>query len=160
MGEPTDWLTPPLREAYKELARLGCVHTVEIWEGDQLVGGFFGALIEGVFIAVSGFSLKNEAVKAGLIDVMLRLVDAGGSLVDFQMPVRHVMLVGAQELGRADFYERLECARRPEICLPDEPRALDGLLDLRRELRSAGHRLQAPQAPDKDAADTGGAGSE
>lgn len=105
-GEGT-WITRQMRRAYVELARLGWAHSVEVWDGDRLVGGLYGVQLGGVFTGESMFHRETDASKVALVDLCARLAAAGGSLVDVQILTPHLAAMGATELPRAVFLEIL-----------------------------------------------------
>jgi len=111
------WITPEMRDAYEELGRLGWVHSVEVWEGQgsgaELVGGVYGVLIGGVFTGESMFHRRSDASKVALLDLCDRLDEAGGVLLDVQLPTPHLTGLGARPMPRADFLALLAAQRQP-----------------------------------------------
>jgi leucyl/phenylalanyl-tRNA--protein transferase len=117
------WITPEMRDAYLELSGLGWVHSVEVWEGDELVGGLYGVQIGGVFTAESKFHRRSDASKVALLELLDRLTEAGGALVDVQIMTEHLRSLGAHEVPREEFLAllarvggdpcRLRAERRP-----------------------------------------------
>lgn len=111
------WITPEMRDAYEELWRLGWVHSIEVWEGRgggaELVGGVYGVLIDGVFTAESMFHRRTDASKVALLDLCDRLDEAGGVLLDVQLPTPHLIGLGARLLSREDFLLLLDAQRDP-----------------------------------------------
>ncbi|MEZ8143145.1 leucyl/phenylalanyl-tRNA--protein transferase [Enterovibrio norvegicus FF-33] len=101
------WITHEMREAYKKLHRLGGAHSVEVWQGDTLVGGLYGVGIGGLFCGESMFSLQTNASKTALWRFCEHFKQHGGRLIDCQMMTEHLASLGAQPLPRADFIQRL-----------------------------------------------------
>ena len=91
-----------MRDAYLELADLGWVRSVEVWEGHTLVGGVYGVQIGGVLTGESMFSRRTDASKVALLDLTRRLAEAGGVLVDVQLPTDHLRSLGAVTIARSD----------------------------------------------------------
>lgn len=106
-GEGT-WITAEMRDAYLELAALGWVRSVEVWEGDTLVGGMYGVQVGGVITGESMFHRRTDASKVALLDLCSRFRAAGGRIVDVQLPTPHLRSLGAVELARDDFLRLLE----------------------------------------------------
>jgi leucyl/phenylalanyl-tRNA--protein transferase len=111
------WITPEMRDAYEELWRLGWVHSVEVWEGRgstaQLVGGVYGVLVGGVFTGESMFHRRTDASKVALLDLCDRLGEAGGVLLDVQLPTPHLIGLGARPMPREEFLGLLAAQREP-----------------------------------------------
>lgn len=118
-GEGT-WITPPMRTAYQRLHQLGHAHSLEVWEGDRLVGGLYGIGVGGVFTGESMFHLATDASKVALVDLVDRLAGAGGRLIDVQMVTPHLASLGARDLPRAEFLALLAEVRDQPVHLPTE----------------------------------------
>lgn len=97
------WITPEMRDAYLELAALGWVRSVEVWEDGALVGGVYGVQIGGVLTGESMFGRRSDASKVALLELCDRFSEAGGSLVDVQLPTDHLRSLGAVTVPRPDF---------------------------------------------------------
>jgi leucyl/phenylalanyl-tRNA--protein transferase len=115
------WITPEMRDAYLELGALGWVHSLEVWQGSDLVGGVYGVLIGGVFTGESMFHRRSDASKVALLDLLTRLEAAGGRLLDAQVVNDHLLTLGARALPRADFVQLL-ATERDRLVLPDRGR--------------------------------------
>lgn len=102
------WITPEMRDAYLELAELGWMRSVEVWQGGVLVGGIYGVQIGGVFTGESMFSRRADASKVALLELCHRFATAGGVLVDVQLPTDHLRSLGAVTIARSDFLRLLE----------------------------------------------------
>ncbi len=96
------WLGKDMIEAYTKLHESGIAHSVETWEGDQLVGGFYGLLINEVFFGESMFSLKANASKFALIEFCKNYQI---KLVDCQMPTDHLKSLGGKLIAYKQFRE-------------------------------------------------------
>jgi leucyl/phenylalanyl-tRNA--protein transferase len=108
------WLTAEMLEAYEELHRLGIAHSVEAWHGDTLAGGVYGVAIGGLFAAESMFTRVRDGSKVALAFLMARLKERGFTLCDIQMLSPHTASLGAIEISREEYLERL----REAIDLP------------------------------------------
>lgn len=104
-GQPRSWINGPMLRAYQRLHALGYAHSWECLDADgQLVGGLYGVAIGSVFFGESMFSRADNASKACL----KALVERGGyQLIDCQMHTTHLASLGAREIPRATFEERL-----------------------------------------------------
>lgn len=124
-ARPGGWITADIRAAYRRLHQMGWAHSVETWddrgEVDRLVGGLYGINIGGFFAGESMFHRVADASKValvGLVDV-LREGDVG-RLLDVQWCTDHLASLGAVEIRRADYLDRLRSA----LALPT-PSAFD-----------------------------------
>lgn len=86
-GQDGTWITADMKAAYYNLHKLGYAHSVEVWEQDNLVGGFYGVQIGKVFCGESMFSKVSNASKAALI----WLCQSGVyELIDCQVHTEHL----------------------------------------------------------------------
>ncbi len=100
-GRAERWLTDELQRGLCALHELGHAHSVEVWDGDELVGGVFGVHTGAVFSADSQFTLRSGAGKMAVADLTRRFAEAGGLAVDVQRDSDHVRLLGATPIPRA-----------------------------------------------------------
>lgn len=114
-GRPHGWISPEIRAAYRRLHDLGWAHSVEAWLDDQLVGGLYGVGVGGLFAGESMFHRAPDASKVALVALVDRLLDAPdptGRLLDVQWLTPHLASLGAVEVPRADYLDRLDEALR------------------------------------------------
>lgn len=109
-GRDSTWINGRIRSLYRELFRLGHCHTVEIWDGDRLVGGLYGVALEGAFFGESMFSYERDASKIALVYLAARLIHGGFRLLDTQFVTEHLKQFGTIEIDRTAFHRRLEQA--------------------------------------------------
>lgn len=119
--EEGTWITEEMQEAYLELAALGWVHSVEVWESDELVGGVYGVQMGGIFTAESMFHRRTDASKIAVADLLERLDEAGGTFVDAQLMTDHLASLGATGVAREDFLEALSVERPGAARLRRDP---------------------------------------
>lgn len=110
------WITSEMQDAYLELAALGWVHSVEVRDGAELVGGIYGVQVGGVFTGESMFHRRDDASKIALLDLCARFAEAGGVLVDVQLPTDHLRSLGAVPIAREAFLRVLR-HEAPRACL-------------------------------------------
>lgn len=109
------WITPQLKTAYQQLHELGYAHSVEVWHGDQLVGGLYGVGIGGLFSGESMYSRHRDASKIALCHLVRHLFQQGFRLFDIQQTSLHCSMMGAIEISRADYMQRLRRALVEEV---------------------------------------------
>jgi leucyl/phenylalanyl-tRNA--protein transferase len=109
-GRETTWITKDFVTCYEELHRRGLAHSVEVHEGDELVGGLYGVTLGGFFGGESMFHRKTDASKAATMFLIERLRACGFLLCDAQVPTEHLERLGAVEIPRDDYLARLKKA--------------------------------------------------
>lgn len=122
-GRNSTWINKRIRNLYRELFHLGHCHTIEVWDGDQLVGGLYGVALGGAFFGESMFSTARDASKIALVHLSARLIAGGFSLLDTQFVTEHLRQFGTVEVEREEFHRRLEASLRLRAdfrLLPDE----------------------------------------
>lgn len=105
--EEGTWITPAIIEGYSELHRLGHAHSVEVWHGDQLVGGVYGVSVGGLFAAESMFHRKRDASKVALFHLVEHLNHRGYQLLDVQQWTPHTGSLGVIEIPRSEYLSHL-----------------------------------------------------
>ncbi|WP_439603506.1 leucyl/phenylalanyl-tRNA--protein transferase, partial [Devosia sp.] len=93
-----------------ELFVQGHCHTVEVWDGDRLVGGLYGVAVGAAFFGESMFSTERDASKIALIYLAARLIHGGFVLLDTQFVTDHLRQFGTIEIDRDEFHRRLDLA--------------------------------------------------
>jgi len=100
IGQDGTWITDDMQNAYINLHKNGWAHSVEVWYGDQLVGGLYGLEINHVFCGESMFSRMSNASKTALI----WLCRSGNyRIIDCQVPNDHLMSLGAEMIPREEY---------------------------------------------------------
>ncbi|MTV26892.1 leucyl/phenylalanyl-tRNA--protein transferase [Nitriliruptoraceae bacterium ZYF776] len=122
------WITAPMSRAYARLHELGWAHSLEVWDGDILVGGVYGVQVGGVFTGESMFHRATDASKVALVDLLVRFHTAGGRLLDVQLTTPHLRSLGARDLDRARFLEQLHTARELDVRFVTGRRPVDRLV--------------------------------
>jgi leucyl/phenylalanyl-tRNA---protein transferase len=111
-GRESTWISPRFIEAYLELHRQGHAHSVEVWQGSRLVGGIYGVAIHGFFAGESMFHRVTDASKIALCHLMDHLRAQKFELFDTQVLSPLTARLGAIEIRRRDYLERLASALR------------------------------------------------
>lgn len=104
------WINKRIRELYGELFDLGYCHTVEVYHGDDLVGGLYGVDLGGAFFGESMFHRMRDASKVALVFLVARLIRGGYRLLDTQFVTPHLEQFGAVEVPRRAYKLLLERA--------------------------------------------------
>ncbi|RAJ14970.1 leucyl/phenylalanyl-tRNA--protein transferase [Olleya aquimaris] len=104
-GQEDTWITKGMIEAYTKLHQLGYAKSIEVWQDNKLVGGFYGVdLNNGVFCGESMFTTVSNASKAGFIS-FIQYTDY--QLIDCQVYTHHLESLGAIEIPREEFLKFL-----------------------------------------------------
>ena len=131
-GEGT-WITGRMREAYGELHRSptqeGGAHSLEVWDGERLVGGLYGVLVGSVFCGESMFHRETDASKVALVDLCTRVLEAGFRLIDTQEETEHLAGLGQVLVRRADYLAVLATLRDRPAALPTDRRPVARLAE-------------------------------
>jgi len=104
------WINAEIRRLYLDLHRMGHAHSLEIWDGDDLVGGVYGVTLGAAFFGESMFSRRTDASKMALAYLIDRLRQGGFRLFDAQFLTPHLASLGAIEVTRAEYHRQLEQA--------------------------------------------------
>jgi len=105
------WITPEMIEAYLRLHRAGIAHSVEAWRDGRLAGGLYGVAVGGLFAGESMFHRESNASRAALTALVDRLRERGFGLLDCQMLTPVTRAMGAVEIPRRVYLERLRRLR-------------------------------------------------
>ncbi|MFF7710075.1 leucyl/phenylalanyl-tRNA--protein transferase [Pseudomonas sp. NPDC007930] len=97
------WITGKMQQAYLALHEAGYAHSVEVWEGSELVGGLYGLAMGRLFFGESMFSRRDNASKVGFATLVQHLERSGFVLIDCQMPTNHLHSLGAGPISRVEF---------------------------------------------------------
>jgi leucyl/phenylalanyl-tRNA--protein transferase len=107
-GQVGTWITEEMVEAYIGLHELGYAKSVEVWQGDELVGGLYGVDLGHIFCGESMFSKVPNASKIAFITLAAKLQLENYSLLDCQVHNDHLESLGAREIPRRDFMKILK----------------------------------------------------
>ena len=107
---PETWITEYFLSAYAELHRHGFAHSLEVWDGEALVGGIYGVTLGGYFGGESMFHRRTDASKAAVAKLIEHLRARGFTLFDAQVMNPHLARIGAVSIRRTDFLRRLAAA--------------------------------------------------
>ena len=101
------WINPAIFALYQQLHRAGLAHSVELWDGDALIGGVYGVTLGAAFFGESMFSRRRDASKIALAWLIHRLRAGGFQLFDTQFLTPHLASLGAVEITRGEYHRRL-----------------------------------------------------
>ncbi|MDQ3908478.1 MAG: leucyl/phenylalanyl-tRNA--protein transferase, partial [Acidobacteriota bacterium] len=96
--------------AHCALNRLGRAHSVEVWEGEELVGGIYGVDAGGAFAGESMFYLRPNASKLAFLHLFEHLHSRGLDWIDIQVMTPHMQRLGAKLVTRDVFLTKLHGA--------------------------------------------------
>jgi leucyl/phenylalanyl-tRNA---protein transferase len=109
-NRPETWINDVIFALYGQLHTLGHAHSVEVWEGEALVGGVYGVTLGAAFFGESMFSTRTDASKLALAYLVDRLRLGGFCMFDAQFLTAHLASLGALEISRAEYRKRLRHA--------------------------------------------------
>ena len=129
-GREPRWLTDPLLDTLTVLHGQGWAHSIEVWRGDELVGGAIGIGIGGVISGDSLFGKQPGAAAIAVADMSARLLAAGGALIDAQWEGALLRSLGAAPMARERYLALLRRQAGP-LALPAERLPAERLLPAR-----------------------------
>ena len=106
-GQRGTWITAEMHAAYVRLHEQGHAHSVEVRDGDELVGGIYGIARGRMFFGESMFSRRDHASKVALLALCHGLAQTGFPLLDAQVSSPHLLTLGATEMVRRAFGARI-----------------------------------------------------
>jgi leucyl/phenylalanyl-tRNA---protein transferase len=121
------WISTAMQHAYLRLHELGWVHSIEVWEGAELVGGLYGVQVGGIVTGESMFHRRSDASKVAMLDLLDRLGAAGGVLLDVQLLTDHLASLGATAVSRGRFLALLHAHRDDDVRLSRDRRPVTRL---------------------------------
>ena len=102
------WIGPQMLQAYKKFFESGFVHSIEVWHGEKLVGGFYGVMVGSIFIGESMFTLEDNSSKSAFVLFAQNFFAKGGKLIDCQAYTDNMARYGAQEIPRENYLKLLK----------------------------------------------------
>ncbi|MDJ0827501.1 MAG: leucyl/phenylalanyl-tRNA--protein transferase [Rhodobacter sp.] len=107
---PETWINATIQSLYAELHSAGLAHSLEVWHADEMTGAVYGVTLGGAFFGESMFSRRTDASKIALAYLVDHLRRTGFQLFDAQFITPHLASLGAVEISRAAYHERLRAA--------------------------------------------------
>ncbi|RMZ51063.1 leucyl/phenylalanyl-tRNA--protein transferase [Flavobacteriaceae bacterium PRS1] len=104
-GQKGTWISKSMINAYTKLHELGYAKSVEVWENENLVAGFYGIDLGNIFCGESMFTKMSNASKIGLITF---IQNSNYKLIDCQVYTQHLESLGAEDIPRTKFLEYFE----------------------------------------------------
>lgn len=105
-GQDGTWLSDELMESFIKLHEYGFARSIEVWQDDELVGGFYGLQVGRVFCGESMFAKVSNASKAGFIHFVETHKDQL-ALIDCQSHTEHLESLGATMISKKEFLKTL-----------------------------------------------------
>jgi len=109
-GRARTWINARIRNLYRKLYERGDCHSVEVYDGDQLVGGLYGVSLGRAFFGESMFHRARDTSKIALVHLAARLKAGHYRLLDTQFVTEHLRTFGAIEVLRPTYHKLLDAA--------------------------------------------------
>nr|WP_298687705.1 leucyl/phenylalanyl-tRNA--protein transferase [uncultured Dongia sp.] len=109
-GRGQTWINETIFDLCRSLFLMGHAHSVEVWQGEELVGGLYGISLGGAFFGESMFSRATDASKVALVHLVARLRHGGFTLLDTQFVTKHLSRFGTIEIPREEYRQHLNDA--------------------------------------------------
>jgi len=103
-GQAGTWISKSIINSYTKLHELGYAKSVEVWENENLVAGFYGIDLGNIFCGESMFTKMSNASKTGLITF---IQNSNYKLIDCQVYTQHLESLGAEDIPRTKFLKYL-----------------------------------------------------
>ncbi|MGY4396921.1 leucyl/phenylalanyl-tRNA--protein transferase [Sphingomonas sp. UYAg733] len=100
---PDTWINTQIEDVFLKLHTIGFAHSIEVWDGDDLVGGLYGLALGKAFFGESMVSRARDASKVAIAWLVARLRVGGFILLDCQFMTDHLASLGAVEITRSDY---------------------------------------------------------
>jgi len=102
------WIVEDMKHAYIALHQYGMAHSVEVWHGEELIGGLYGVSVGDAFFGESMFSRRSDSSKIALVYLVMQLRQWDFGFVDCQVYSEHLGTLGARQINRQNFIRLLE----------------------------------------------------
>jgi leucyl/phenylalanyl-tRNA---protein transferase len=109
-GRARTWINARIRGLYRKLYERGDCHSVEVYDGEDLVGGLYGVSLGRAFFGESMFHRARDASKIALVHLVARLKAGHYRLLDTQFVTDHLRTFGAVEVSRPVYHKLLDAA--------------------------------------------------
>lgn len=120
------WINDEIFGIYKDLHSSGHAHSLEVWDGTELVGGVYGIALKAAFFGESMFSRRRDTSKIALAYLVSRLNAGGFQLFDTQFITPHLASLGGAEITRASYQKALQGALAGEANFHQQPLTVSG----------------------------------
>lgn len=101
------WISDELINSYEILHQQGFAKSIEVWQNNELVGGFYGVQVGKVFCGESMFAKVSNASKAGFINFVQKNSE-NLSLIDCQVHTEHLESLGAAMIPKQEYLKILK----------------------------------------------------
>lgn len=101
------WIVDDMVRAYCRLHDAGLAHSVEAWQGNDLVGGLYGVSIGKCFFGESMYTRVTNASKVALVALVEHVETLDFAFIDCQIPTAHLFRLGAREISRSRYLREL-----------------------------------------------------
>ena len=106
-GQNGTWINEELIDSFVKLHQFGKAKSFEVWQNEELVGGFYGVQVGNVFCGESMFSKVSNASKAGFIHFTTKY-QKEWELIDCQIHSEHLESLGAKMIPKIDYLKLLK----------------------------------------------------
>ena len=107
-NQDRSWIEDEMIRDYTILHEMGIAHSIEAYEDEKLVGGLYGLAMGKMFFGESMFHRVSNASKVCVAHLSSLSQKGGISLIDCQAHTPHLESLGAVEIPRTQYLERLK----------------------------------------------------
>jgi leucyl/phenylalanyl-tRNA---protein transferase len=113
------WITEDIINAYSGLHAAGKAHSIEVWQGNELIGGLYGVCLGKMFYGESMFARQADSSKTALAWLVNFLQQHGVPMIDCQQNTKHLSFMGAKEISRTEFLSSItQLIKQDSIVFP------------------------------------------
>ncbi len=131
-GREETWINLDIFKLYTSLFYRGNAHSIEVWDGSNLIGGLYGVSLGAAFFGESMFSRQTDASKIALVHLVSLLRTYGYTLLDTQFQTSHLSRFGTFEVARTTYLSMLEAAikthMKPFDTYPDWAKMIEDVI--------------------------------
>ena len=109
------WITDEMTDAYIALHEAGHAHSVEVWDGSNLVGGLYGVAVGGVFCGESMFHIAPNTSKLAFSALVSHMQSHALDFIDCQLENPHLVRLGCETIDRKHFLRALQASRQRSV---------------------------------------------
>ena len=119
-SRPETWINSTIINLYCNLHRDGFAHSLEVWDGNELVGGIYGVAIGSVFFGESMFSSVPNTSKIAFMHLAARLIRSGFLILDAQLASPHLEQFGVAQVSNESFCKIMAETAKHETSFDDK----------------------------------------
>jgi len=107
-GQDGTWISDEMKTSYIDLHKSNNAHSVEVWDGNDLIGGLYGIVIGNTFSGESMFAKVSNVSKYAFIRFVQFLQQNNCTIIDCQIETPYLKSFGAKMIDRTAYLQTLK----------------------------------------------------